>query len=217
MDIKKVILDEVFYLKFRLPEYVFNAIKNEVYEIAENKFKDALPYNYHLAGKIEHEYVLFKSAEILNDFFSHDRFKKFGGKRLRLMYSHRLNEPTQKLPSLWVNYQQKHEYNPLHHHDGDVSFVVWVNIPYSLEKEKKMPHSQSGTVQSLPAFTFFYSPSPLNSSQRFHVTNHRIEVDKSYEGSCILFPSNLQHMVTPFYTSDDYRISVSGNFVLEDD
>ena len=28
----------------------------------------------------------------------------------------------------------------------------------------------------------------------------------------LLFPSEMYHGVYPFYTSDDYRISVSGNF-----
>lgn len=36
-------------------------------------------------------------------------------------------------------------------------------------------------------------------------------VDKLYEGQIFLFPSCLQHMVYPFTSSDDYRISISGN------
>lgn len=209
MDLQKVILNEVFYLKFKMPDYIFNVIKSEVEEIKNNKFHGALPYNQYLAGTLEHEYALFKSADAIADFFSHDRFT-INGKRLKLSSS---IKEGRTVPTLWVNFQKKYEYNPIHNHDGDISFVVWVNIPYTIEDEKKAPHAKSGTSSGVPAFSFLYSP-PYPQT-RWTVAEHRIEVDKSYEGTCILFPSSYQHMVTPFYTSDDYRISVSGNFVLE--
>ena len=38
-------------------------------------------------------------------------------------------------------------------------------------------------------------------------------VDKSFEGRMFLFPSIMSHQVYPFYTSDEYRITVSGNMV----
>ena len=46
------------------------------------------------------------------------------------------------------------------------------------------------------------------------LASSRIDVDKSYEGTLIMFPSALNHTVHPFYTSDDYRISISGNLVV---
>jgi len=44
--------------------------------------------------------------------------------------------------------------------------------------------------------------------------NVLVEVDKSWEGTIIMFPAFLHHMVHPFYTSDEYRISISGNLVI---
>ena len=41
-----------------------------------------------------------------------------------------------------------------------------------------------------------------------------IEADHHWEQVIILFPSITQHCVYPFYTSDDYRITVSGNLYL---
>ena len=41
-----------------------------------------------------------------------------------------------------------------------------------------------------------------------------VNMDKSYIGKCMIFPAVLKHMVYPFFTSDDYRITVSGNLVL---
>lgn len=211
MKIEKIILDEVSFLQFKMPDYILGVIKSEVEEMISNKFNGSMPYNASLAGSIEHEYVLFKSAEALKDFFSHDRFS-FNGKRLRLSYK-KTNIPGQVNPALWVNFQKKYEFNPIHNHDGDVSFVLWLKIPYNLEDERAQPHSRSGTSPSGPAFLFLYPPA--FSTYNWPVDYYRIDVDKTYEGTCILFRSGLQHMVTPFYTSDDYRISVSGNFNLE--
>ena len=54
-------------------------------------------------------------------------------------------------------------------------------------------------------FAFFFSdPSGK-------ITQEALPVDKSWEGKVALFPANLNHCVYPFYTSDEYRISISGN------
>ena len=47
------------------------------------------------------------------------------------------------------------------------------------------------------------------------INNEIIHADKSYEGKICLFPSKLRHSVSPFFSSDDYRISVSGNVMIE--
>ena len=206
MEIEKKVIDELAFLQFKMPDYVLNAVKSEVEEMKAKKFEGALPYNYSLAGTIEHEYALLKSASAINDFFSHDRFF-FNGRRLKLLYKN-LPNTDKRIPALWVNFQQKYEYNPIHNHDGVVSFVLWLNIPYDLKDEINLPHVRSGTAPAGPAFIFLYSPLSKSS---IPVDFYRIDVDKSYEGTCVLFKSNLQHMVTPFYTSDDFRISVSGN------
>ena len=41
-------------------------------------------------------------------------------------------------------------------------------------------------------------------------------VDKSYERKIILFPGDTLHSVSPFYTSDDYRVTVSGNIIVKE-
>jgi hypothetical protein len=39
----------------------------------------------------------------------------------------------------------------------------------------------------------------------------QIPVSKQMEGSIIMFDSSQRHLVYPFYTSDEFRISFSGN------
>ena len=43
------------------------------------------------------------------------------------------------------------------------------------------------------------------------VDNVTLNVDKSFAGKILMFPSYILHEVFPFYTSDDYRITISGN------
>ena len=45
------------------------------------------------------------------------------------------------------------------------------------------------------------------------ISSHSLNLDKSCEGKIAIFPSVLNHIVYPFHTSDNYRISVSGNLV----
>jgi hypothetical protein len=43
------------------------------------------------------------------------------------------------------------------------------------------------------------------------IVQHDMCVDNTWEGKMALFPADLNHIVYPFYTSEDYRISISGN------
>ena len=36
-------------------------------------------------------------------------------------------------------------------------------------------------------------------------------IDKNFEGYMVVFPSLLGHSVNPFYSTDEFRISISGN------
>ena len=43
-----------------------------------------------------------------------------------------------------------------------------------------------------------------------------LAVDKTFEGKMLMFDASQMHYVSPFYTSNDYRITVSGNILLDD-
>ena len=113
-----------------------------------------------------------------------------------------------KLSHLWVNYQKKHEFNPPHIHGGVMSFVIWMKIPYNLTDEEAVFPITSGGAPRTSKFTFHYSNIL---GKMGHLV---IPIDKSFEGVICLFPSELAHSVNPFYTSDDYRVSISGNLKL---
>ena len=104
--------------------------------------------------------------------------------------------------NMWVNYQKKTEFNPIHYHDGVFSFVMWIDIPFSYEEEAEIPLAKKSNKAQCGKFQFHYI------NMLGGITNHAVEAK---EGDFALFPAGLNHSVSPFYTSDGYRISVSGN------
>ena len=91
----------------------------------------------------------------------------------------------------WINYQKKGEHIPLHIHDGIFSFNIWVKIP----------------VKSV--FSFNYSTTIGKQ------VVYNIDLSKEDEGTVVLFPSLLQHIVYPFQKSNQTRISIAGNIFLD--
>tara|TARA_R110002110_G_scaffold407810_1_gene628961 strand:- start:638 stop:952 length:315 start_codon:yes stop_codon:yes gene_type:complete len=102
---------------------------------------------------------------------------------------------------------KKHEFNPPHDHTGVLSFIIFVKIPYNLkEEENQFPITN---LQHTSKLGF------LNTLSDGSINLKVINVDKSYEGKMLMFPSAQMHEVFPFYTSDDYRITVSGNLRIK--
>ena len=69
-NIKYESLSSVGFCKMTLPYHIFKTIKDEIDEIYNNKFVNASAFNERLAGHIEHEYILKKSVQPLEDFFN---------------------------------------------------------------------------------------------------------------------------------------------------
>ena len=113
-----------------------------------------------------------------------------------------------ELKRLWVNYQRKYDFNPLHIHSGLFSFVIWVSVPYELEEERKRYPDTNGNETA--AFMFQYNTALGGLDTEY------LYVDKSFEWKMVFFPARLNHGVNPFYTSDDHRVSISGNVYLID-
>jgi hypothetical protein len=111
------------------------------------------------------------------------------------------------LDQLWVNFQKKGEFQPIHDHSGTFSFVIWMDIPYHYKDETKLPFAESG-CSSPPGGNFSFVTSD-DTSRR--VSDYIIQMSPEMNGYCCFFPSDLSHHVYPFYTSDKDRISISGN------
>ena len=190
--------------------YVLADVPKEILEILNNVIdeKGLSPLNQDLAGNIKHEYAIPKgkaavSPMLMQMIIKHqEKYPNFF-KKAHSTINYKACEI--QLFNLWVNFQKKYEFNPMHVHDGLYSFVIWHKVPYTMKDEKERLASMMDNDFRAGMFAFFFSdPSGK-------ITQEALPVDKNWEGKVALFPANLNHCVYPFYTSDEYRISISGN------
>lgn len=190
-----------------IPHDVMINLLNQTNKIKED-FSNAEKYNNSLVGHIENEYELAYDNDL--DYFLNECIAEYD-KHFPLYlkdYNVLFNDAPLGLHNLWVNFQKKYEFNPPHSHSGVFSFVIWMKIPYDLQEELgKFSNVHQGSKTSL--FNFLYTDGLGN------IKTYNIHVDKNFEGKICFFPSNLMHYVNPFYTSDNFRISISGNVKLQ--
>tara|TARA_Y100001963_G_scaffold79027_1_gene109685 strand:- start:114 stop:731 length:618 start_codon:yes stop_codon:yes gene_type:complete len=181
-----------------IPEDIYQPVMQEIREI-EKDDRGIYKVNRDLSGQIEREYRLEKSKPHIVPFLEgmgREYQKKWG--------CHQGYDL--KVDSLWVNLQQKTEYNPLHNHNGILSYVAWMDIPYKLEDEMNQQNCKNSAFkESSASFQFIYN------SIMGNIVNEIYKVENGWEGMIVMFPAQLLHIVYPFYTSEGYRISIAGN------
>tara|TARA_R100000353_G_C6474034_1_gene187337 strand:- start:31 stop:630 length:600 start_codon:yes stop_codon:yes gene_type:complete len=187
-------------VKFKIPDNIYF----DLLEVIKNKTKS---YVKNLAGNIREEYYIGDYINKLQPFIisaienslliNHVKEQK-----ILFPYSQKL-----VLDSLWVNYQKKYEFNPMHTHDGLCSFILFMKIPFLMEEEFK-DSPGINTKQNKAGHLGFFC---LNSNIKGCIEELVIPVDKTFEKTGFLFKADLNHCVYPFYSSDDYRITISGN------
>ena len=186
------------YFFGKVNKQVLKIIQQEIEEI-QNDFATGVPWNHQLAGQIKNEFLLTKSFPKVSQYFVD----------IAASYHHHYHKGREGVPmqllELWVNFQKKDEYNPPHIHQGAVSFVIWVKAPFDIEDELEAIKSKQTTNPCAAHFCFVYSTADGT------IATENIPVDKKYEGVICIFPSTVNHMVFPFKTSEEFRISVSGN------
>ena len=196
------------FLLTKLPLEIYSEVGNVVNNI-QSDFKKAIPANTFLAGQIDREYNTQLTSKTIQ--YIKSTTEKYNRANPQyLLQQTNTNPPILKYNGhCWINFQEKYEYNPLHAHTGALSFVIWYQIPYYRENEiehgpgiMKQKNSTNGD------FEFYY----FDGEKMVAMT---MGIDKAKEGYMAIFPSSLHHEVHPFYTSDDYRITISGNIFLK--
>jgi hypothetical protein len=200
----------VGYVSACVPTDIFKQITEEVDQVSANRLTSTKA-NGVLAGQLESEFALTNSQVYLKPILKNliDAYEKEFFYLENLTFFNREGANELVVDKCWVNFQKKHEFNPPHFHYGVFSFVIWLKIPYNLNDELSLDNAKNSIIPCNSLFTFNY----VDSIGR--IKDHRIHVDKSFEGTIILFPAELRHSVFPFYTSDEERISVAGNIFLE--
>jgi hypothetical protein len=111
-----------------------------------------------------------------------------------------------ELERIWINIQRKGEFLPIHNHSGVYSFVIWVDVPFNIEDEIKSSPNPTTEKNRAGLFQFVYTDTLGK------VGLLTLPVDKKWQGRICVFPAELNHQVYPFYSSDDVRVSIAGNF-----
>ena len=204
---------KIGYQIYDVPDEVYETVYNETNEMIANNFKHCIPYNKELVGNISKEFQIIKSVPILDHYislatpiyFSNYHDNELSKKKFKI-------HKKEQRSAVWVNFQQKGEVNPIHRHTGLLSFVMYIKIPYNIEDEQKHPSNNNSDGPALGCFQFIY----VDQYAPGGITTHTLPTDKKYEKKMIIFSASLNHTVYPFLTSDEYRISVAGNIVIDE-
>jgi len=167
---------------------------NQIKKLCSKKSKD---HRKSLAGLIKHEHVvdvkkLFPIIYPYLDSYA-EAYIKYSGKFLGNKI---------ELKTSWVNYMTKLESNPLHTHDDDLSFVIFIQVPEKLKEE-----CNNTISNSIPGSINFVN---TLAKKKYNIDQHRFLPEV---GDFFIFPANLSHYVNNFQ-SEGERISVSGNLIV---
>ena len=200
------------YLRYKFTKSELEPIRQEVEKI-KNNFSSSLPHNKDLAGQILNEYKLVDTVDYVARLMlplvaTYD--EQFGGyvNQSLLAFGRDSQKKEVRIQNVWVNFQGKHEFNPIHSHLGVLSFVIWLDIPYDISSEL----NESPGVKSNHNLAGHFNFHIINTLGE--VKSLSIPADSSYENQAIIFPALMRHSVSPFYSSENYRVSVAGNFEI---
>jgi len=194
--------------------YVFDLPKKKLNKLLSVAEAEKKPINKKLAGNIRKEINLEKYTHLLEDFLL-KQFKNSGKLNDEVRKLNILTNPTSLvLKELWLNYQTKYEFNPFHNHSGLLSFKKKKKIPFLMADEHKVSPGVGANKNLSGVLQFFYLSS---NNYKDPISTKEFYIDKSWEGKGLMFHSNLYHLVYPFFSSDDYRITFSGNIFLKND
>ncbi len=170
-------------------------------EIIEDSIKSSESASESLAGNIEKERFIELSQGCGNELTAHVQNY--------LEQCHRAGVFTPKselkgmsFEKIWVNHQQKGEWNPPHVHSGDFSMVGYCQVPEELKNEWKF-ENQKGQDPVGGKIQWNYGTSAPHNTTVFGPIIPE-------EGVLYIFPAWLLHFVFPF-NSDVTRISFSTN------
>ena len=100
----------------------------------------------------------------------------------------------------WINYQRAGEFQPCNEHSGEVSAVVYIDIPEEIAQEE---YTKDTNINCPGQIEFLYQSGDIGS------TGTQKLIPQT--GDFLLFPSGLKHIAYPFHTENVTRISMSFN------
>ena len=186
--------------KFKLDDVIFSKLKHWIKDKSET-------YNEKLAGNIRDEFGLDKYKKEFEPYII-NVVKNIEPLRTYFLELDVLwpNDQPLVLKSLWVNFQKKYEFNPIHKHGGLFSFIIFIQIPYTSEEQSAAAPGNKSNDDVAGKLSFVYP----DGNNKGGISTQVVDADKSWEGTGLIFKAHLRHCVYPFYTEGE-RITISGN------
>jgi len=190
---------------------VSSELTNLLIEKGKEVRKPEFDWSHELAGRLKEEYTY---EEDWNEWFVplfHEHIENYvntlGPGRSKHIVTNAKNFKW-GLTRLWVNYQRAGEYNPPHNHSGDLSFVLYPDIPQEMIDEAENMDQRGSNKTAPGSIVFEYGERKFGDFLSFCNTSFSM-VPKT--GLCIIFPAYLSHHAYAFQSKGVERVSVSGN------
>ena len=185
-----------FVMKTKIPEDMRKRL------LRDGK-KELVNYNKNLAGHLKSQFLY--GPETTKWFYKESNFIWQAYREGWSKWSGRPNVTLElNAISLWVNFMKPGDFNPVHTHTGDYSFVIFLDVPKQIAKEQ---YEYEGTSNPPGSIQFEFTQ---HARPQWAITGHAILPET---GDMLIFPAMLQHWVCPF-KSKCTRVSVSGNLEI---
>ena len=185
-----------------------NIVKELDARIEETGGKPEFDASGQLAGRIKKQTHL---DEVISESVKEDILKHCASFYEQTSGGQELPLSTMSLDSIWSNIQEAREYNPVHQHTGNFSFVIYTrNDLEDLSVEKMQDNEYDNKIVDYDnqkplagMIELFYGEGNwMNWTSFTHVPKR---------GDILIFPSWLRHTVYAHYEAGKIRISVAGN------
>ena len=128
-------------------------------------------------------------------------FETYGGPfKQKTTHTHEL-----AFSRFWCRASLDGDYQSIHDHQGIFTFVVWLTVPFEGADERQV---QAGFRPEASDFVLVY-PDTCGQLQK-----RNFVLGKGAEGKMLFFPSDINHIVYPHYTTQEYRIALAGDVAL---
>ena len=163
-----------YVMKTKLPDYIIKKLK------AEGK-KARVHYNHKLAGHLDNQYLY---PEKVQQWFYTELQPVVQAYRTGHCKFHGIEELDIEMNAddLWVNYMQAGDFNPLHTHGGDYSFVLFLDVASLWGVDYDSSIDDSNKIRSAIGFgvDWFTPIGPLNFSLASPITKASSDETESF-------------------------------------
>ncbi len=200
-----------YICRSKISDELYGILLNTAKKIRKNKkTRKSNDYRTRLAGNLSEEYSYAnafskKEEQIVEKELSWlaSMYTKFS-KQVVNMSLYVEPKDISMLKPIWVNFMKQGEWNPSHCHTGDISCVIYLQVPPEIKEENyKSKSSMRSNTPSAGKIEFMYGDS-------IGYCNTGVMMNPVVK-DIFLFPAKLKHQVYPFKSKTE-RISVSINF-----